>query len=136
MAVGQVLIDSDILSAILRQQPQATGKAKQYFEEHGTLHISIITEYEILRGLKAIGATRQIQRFEEFCSRNTILPVTQEVVGKASDIYADLRAQGEKIGDADILIAATALSWGFGVATNNERHFRQIQGLYVENWVS
>lgn len=57
-------------------------------------------------------------------------------MGKASDIYADLRAQGEKIGDADILIAATALSWGFGVATNNERHFRRIQGLYVENWLS
>lgn len=54
---------------------------------------------------------------------------------KAADIYADLSARGELIGDADILIAATALAHGLGVVTNNEDHFRRIRDLRVENWL-
>ena len=53
---------------------------------------------------------------------------------EAAAIYADLYKRGELIGDADILIAATSLVNGFGVATNNEDHFKRITGLHVENW--
>ena len=42
---------------------------------------------------------------------------------------------GELIGDADILIAASALSNGCGIVTNNEAHFRRIADLQVENWL-
>ena len=38
-------------------------------------------------------------------------------------------------GDADILIGASALTHGFGVVTNNEAHFRRIEGLQVDNWM-
>jgi tRNA(fMet)-specific endonuclease VapC len=40
------------------------------------------------------------------------------------------------IGDADILIAASALTQELGVATNNESHFRRIPGLHLENWLT
>ncbi len=53
----------------------------------------------------------------------------------AADIYADLRRKGELIGDADMLIAASALVHGLGVVTNNEEHFERIAGLYMENWL-
>jgi tRNA(fMet)-specific endonuclease VapC len=56
------------------------------------------------------------------------------VIVQAAGIYADLYIRGELIGDADILIAATALVNGSVVATNNEEHFRRITGLHVENW--
>jgi tRNA(fMet)-specific endonuclease VapC len=39
------------------------------------------------------------------------------------------------IGDADILIAASALANGCGVATNNEKHFKRVPGLHIENWL-
>ncbi len=52
---------------------------------------------------------------------------------KAADIYADLSRQGELIGDADILIAATASVSGLGVVTNNEDHFKRIRDLRIEN---
>jgi tRNA(fMet)-specific endonuclease VapC len=47
---------------------------------------------------------------------------------------AELRRRGEPIGDADVLIAASALVHGLTVVTNNEGHFRRISGLDVENW--
>jgi len=135
MAVSQVILDTDILTAIMRRNPIAIPRARLYLRTHNRFHLSIITRYEILRGLKAKGATRQIQTFETFCSRNAILPLTDQIIVKAADIYADLRTHGELIGDADILIAATALVHKLGVVTNNTRHFERVSDLHVENWL-
>ena len=135
MAQPQVLLDTDILSAILRQNQLVIPKARAYLAEHVHFTFSILTRYEILRGLKAKGAGRQAMVFERFCARNIILAVTEEVAVKAADIYADLSKRGELIGDADILIAATALVSRLGVVTNNEDHFRRIRDLDVENWL-
>ena len=135
MALRPVVLDTDILSAIMRRNLTVIPRARTYLEEHGQFHFSIITKYEILRGLKAKGATRQAPSFENFCLRNVILPLTEEAVARAAEIYADLRQRGELIGDADILIAASALIQGFGVVTNNENHFQRIRDLHVENWM-
>lgn len=51
------------------------------------------------------------------------------------DIRSDLEKRGEVIGSNDLLIAAHALSLDWTLVTNNEREFRRIQGLKVENWV-
>ncbi|MDP6778642.1 MAG: type II toxin-antitoxin system VapC family toxin [Candidatus Latescibacteria bacterium] len=131
-----VLVDTDILSAILRRDQNALSRARQYLAEHRQFSLSIITQYEILRGLKAKQATTQIGRFEELCRRSRVISVSQDVVERASDLYADLRRQGNLIGDADILIAASALTQGLGVATNNEGHFSRIPELHVENWLT
>jgi len=130
-----VLLDSDTFSAITRNHPQAVAKSRAYLQTHAKLSISIITRYEVLRGLKVKGASRQLIVFENFCAGNEILNITDSVIVKATDIYADLHRQGLLIGDADILIAASALVYGHGVATNNERHFRRVAGLHVENWL-
>jgi predicted nucleic acid-binding protein len=54
---------------------------------------------------------------------------------RATDIYADLYRRGELIGDADILIAASALANGFAIVTNNEEHFKRVKNLEVVNWL-
>lgn len=135
MAVSQVILDTDILTAIMRKDSIAVPRARRYLRTHNRFHLSIITRYEILRGLKAKGATRQTETFETFCARNVILPLADEIIVRAADIYADLRTRGELIGDADILIAATALVHKLGVVTNNTKHFERISGLHVENWL-
>ena len=134
MISPQVVLDTDILSALMRKNPKVTAQARTYLIQHGQFTISIITRYEILRGLKAKQAVRQIAVFDAFCVRNKILTITDDVILQAAETYADLYRRGELIGDADILIAATALVNGFRVVTNNEEHFRRITGLQVENW--
>lgn len=130
-----VLLDTDTLSAILRRNPVVTAKAQNYLRSHRHFTFSIITRYEILRGLKARHATKQQAAFDRFCAASTLLPLSDAIVVRAAEIYADLYQRGELIGDADILIAATTSVEGYGLVTNNERHFERIKGLNIDNWL-
>ncbi|OIP89942.1 MAG: VapC toxin family PIN domain ribonuclease [Syntrophaceae bacterium CG2_30_49_12] len=135
MTIAKVLLDTDTLSAIMRKNTLVLLKARAYLTEHGQFTLSIITRFEILRGLKVKGATKQEMTFDRFCTRNIILPIMDATVVKAAEIYADLHRRGVLISDADILIAASAFVYSLGVVTNNEEHFRRIEGLHVDNWL-
>jgi predicted nucleic acid-binding protein len=56
-------------------------------------------------------------------------PVTIETARIAGRIEGAQAAQGVTIAFEDLLIAATALQPGFGVATGNIRHFEVVPGL-------
>jgi tRNA(fMet)-specific endonuclease VapC len=129
------LLDTDILSSIMRQNPVVIPRARKYLSEYGQFTLSIITRYEILRGLKAKGTSQQITALDRLCAKSTILPLAEESVVAAADIYADLSRRGRLIPDGDILIAATALVRGLTIVTNNENHFKRIRGLRVDNWL-
>jgi tRNA(fMet)-specific endonuclease VapC len=135
MQASPYLLDTDTLSAILRQHPTAFSNAQAYLHLHGHFTFSLITRYEILRGLAVKNATRQQLVFDQFCRANTILPLSDAVIVQGAEIYADLHRRGELVGDADILIAATALVAGYGLVTNNERHFSRISSLTTANWL-
>jgi tRNA(fMet)-specific endonuclease VapC len=135
MAPRRALLDTDILSAVMKGNPAVIARASAYLDEHGALAFSLITRYEILRGLKAKKATAQLVAFDRFCEGCLILPLSDEIVVRAADIYAALKERGEPIGDADILIGASAQVHGLVVVTNNEDHFSRIPGLEVENWI-
>ena len=130
-----VLLDTDTLSAVLRRNPLVTQPVHEYLRLHRRLSFSMITRYEILRGLKARGATGQQRAFESFRATNSVLSLTDAVVVRAADIYANLHQRGELIGDADILIAATAMVEERTLVTNNRRHFDRVEDLRVENWL-
>lgn len=51
-------------------------------------------------------------------------------------IRKDLKDKGRPVGEMDMLIAATAMADGRTLVSNNEKEFRSIPGLKVENWVS
>jgi tRNA(fMet)-specific endonuclease VapC len=44
-----------------------------------------------------------------------------------------LRKAGQRIGDFDLLIAATGLHYGVTVLTNNRQHFARVEGLQIES---
>ena len=133
--IPATLLDSDTLSYLRKQHPQALIHAKAYLREHGELSFSLITHYEVLRGLKVRGATAQIQSFERLCGSSRVVPLKREVILRATDIYADLSRRGVLIGDADILIAATALEHRLILTTNNTRHYDRVPGLTLQNWL-
>jgi tRNA(fMet)-specific endonuclease VapC len=129
------LIDTDTLSGVMKQHPGALANARVYLNLHGRLTLSLMTRYEILRGLKAKNALVQESAFHRFCAANTILPITDAIVLRAATIYAGLHRRGALIGDGDILIAATALEHGLVLATNNTSHFSRVAGLQLQNWL-
>ena len=130
-----VLLDTDTLSEIMRgRDSNIVQKAREYLKTHGQFRISIITRYEILRGLKAKQAFRQIALFEERCRKTVIYPLIDDMIVKASDIYAYLYKQGLLISDADILIASTALVNNLTLISGNLEHFNRIPNLVSQSW--
>jgi len=129
------LLDSDTLSEILRARNETVAhRATQYLARNSCFTFSLITRFETLRGLKAKNATAPWAQFEMRCAESLIFPISEEVIELAADLYADLHRRGELIGDADLLIAATALHHELVLVTRNTEHFKRIPGLTIENW--
>lgn len=131
---NKLLLDTDTLSLYLRQSPKVVAEAQKYLQRHGVFTFSIITRFEIVRGMKVKSATGQLKFFDLFCRQNEVVEMDDNIIVRAADIYADLYQRGQIIGDADILIAAAALENGLAIVTNNESHFNRITGLQVLNW--
>lgn len=128
------LLDTDILSELFKGNSAVKARASEYLREHRCFTISHIAQYEILKGLKAKKAQKQVDAFTLFCKANIVLPITDDVISKAADIYATLREQGAIISDADILVASIAIINNLVVVTNNINHFSRIKGLLLDNW--
>lgn len=104
------LLDTNIVSAAINNVDNTALGIKNAVREKKDVFISVITHYEIRRGLLAVNAARKMRVFEELCKQFNILWLdTLEVSEKASQIYTELRKKGELIPDNDIMIAATAL---------------------------
>jgi len=132
----KTMLDTDVLSSLMRKQPLALSRARRYLTGRSQLTISLLTRFEVLRGLKAKNARTQLAAFESFCAKNEVLPVTDPIIVRAAEIYADLRARGRLIPDADLLIAATAIENDCVVATNNVEDFSRIPNLKIDNWLA
>lgn len=129
------LLDTDILSELLKQHPLVVQRVRAYLAEHERLAFSIITRYEPLRGLKVKQARAQEATFTLLCQAGLILPLTDQVVERAATLYGDLNRQGNLLPDADLLMAATALDTNRMLAgTNNLAHFQRIPNLVIETW--
>jgi predicted nucleic acid-binding protein len=70
---------------------------------------------------------------EQFLSGVAILPIDDAVCRRFGRLRGSLRLQGKKIGDFDLLIAASALCHNLTLLTNNRRHFEQIGELRIES---
>ena len=97
--------------------------------------ISVITRGELLHGAEKSreSVTAHLILEELFASLQT-LPLTSETATTYSIIRAGLESSGQVIGSNDLWIAAHALSARLILVTNNEREFRRVPGLTVENW--
>jgi len=129
------LLDTNIVSAFINNFGDIQSQIHQISGDGKEAFISIITHYEIRRGLLAVKAVRKMKVFERFCRRVRILfPDAVEISEKAAEIHTDLKKQGCPIPDNDILIAATALCHKLILVTD-DKYFRYIRDIKVENWL-
>lgn len=135
MTIPATLLDTDVLSNLMRGNPRAVQRAQRYLTAHQRLTISLATQFEVLRGLKARQASTKLFAFDRLCAANEVLPINEQIVRLASDLYADLYQRGRLLPDADLLIAATALKYGLVLATNNVNDFERISHLSIDNWL-
>ena len=130
------LLDTDTLIEFFRNHPAVVKRVSAYLQDHDQLSISIVTYYEVLRGLRYVNVESQLTALENFVVDNEILPLDPAAARKAADVYAVLRKQGRLINEGDILIAGTALANDCILVTNNVDHYTRVPGLQVENWMA
>lgn len=124
------LVDTDWVIPYLKGRPEAVQLLAALSADG--LAISIITHGEIYEGIyygrdpKAAAAG-----FREFQRDVRVLPLTRRITQRYGHIRGDLRQRGLLIGDADLLIAATALHHDLTLVTRNMQHFGRIPGLHL-----
>jgi tRNA(fMet)-specific endonuclease VapC len=136
------LLDTDTLTHLYTGNSNVIDRLKSVADPE--VGITIITKVEVLRGridylLKAetgvnlLKAQELLFRTEEFLGELLIIPTSQA----ASIEFDRLRVTSKfrKIGRADLLIASITLANRATLVTRNLRHFKQIPGLKLENWV-
>lgn len=132
--MNRALIDTDILSYYFKGEKNVCKRFEEYLKKFEILEISIITYYEIVSGLLAKNAEKQLAVFEDFSKENLIIPLTEKSARISAELYAKLRQKGTVVDDIDLLIAGIAIENEMVLVTNNQKHFGRIDGLNVENW--
>jgi tRNA(fMet)-specific endonuclease VapC len=96
--------------------------------------ISVITEAELRFGVARLPqATRLAMVVEEFLLRVEVLPWDSAPARHYARLRAALEEHGEPMGNLDLMIAAQALDVG-AILISNDRVFRRVKGLKVEDW--
>jgi tRNA(fMet)-specific endonuclease VapC len=128
------MLDTDISSYILRDRPAVVGNRLRRVRG-ADICVSVITEAELQYGVRLAGGGDELQRdVDDFLRRLDILLWDSAAAAEYAEIRSDLDRRGSPIANMDLMIAAHARSLGATVVTNNERHFRRVSGLRVENW--
>lgn len=79
MSRARVLLDTDVLSAIQRSEPHAMARLAEYVALFGRATWSVITSYEVLRGLHWKRAVGQELEFRRICQNHEVLPLTADI---------------------------------------------------------
>jgi tRNA(fMet)-specific endonuclease VapC len=114
--------DDRILRGILRLSPD-------------DLCVSSVTLSELEYGAAKSGDPGKNRlALAEFMTPLQVMPYDDAVAPVYGRVRAELERAGTPIGPLDTMIAAHALSLGLTVVTDNEREFRRVSGLKVQNW--
>ena len=132
--MNRALIDTDILSYYFKGDKQVCKHFESYLKKWEIIEISIVTFYEIVSGLQAKNAYKQLEQFEQFTTDNLVIPVSEKSASISAKLYAQLKQSGTIVDDIDLLIAGIAIENDMMLVTNNQKHFGRIEGLKVENW--
>lgn len=132
----RICLDTDVLSEFLRGDHRVVSEITEAVRAGDSrIAITIVTVYEVLKGLRHREAPAKEERFRNALKSLYILPLDESAVNEAAAIYADLRRRGETISDADVLIAGIVMANGYTLVSNNVKHYNRIQRLGLRSWV-
>ncbi len=114
--------DEAVLQNLLAHSPTDVG-------------VSVITEAELRTGAaKSASAAKTLRLLERFLQPIEIADFVSADAASYAAIRAKLERAGTPIGPLDTLIAAQAVARKLTLVSNNQREFRRVPGLRVENW--
>jgi tRNA(fMet)-specific endonuclease VapC len=126
MATQRILVDSSLIIDYFRKEIKSKSFLYKLFQQNSTLYISTLTVYELLCGTKTAQLHKDTKKI--FALFNILEFGTIEA-SIAADLYKQLKQKNLIVETVDILIAATALSLSFPLATLNKSHFIRFNEL-------
>ncbi len=128
------LLDTNIVSAMVRDP---RGPITEHIRTVGEKSVctSVVVAAELRYGATKKGSARLLAQLEAVLTALEVLALETPVDSVYGDVRTQLERAGHPIGGNDLLIAAHALSLEYTVVTDNEREFKRVEGLSVENWL-
>ena len=115
-----VVVDTDMLILLSKQ------KKLEEFVGRYNAHITIITEYEYLRGEVRAGIDPDTSKRTLETAFN-ILYFDNQSLKIAGKIWSELMAQGQPIGERDLIIGAICIANDMPIWTGNKKHFMKLK---------
>jgi tRNA(fMet)-specific endonuclease VapC len=129
------LLNTDTVIYLLKGRAEVLEKLALHVED--VVGASVITLMELydgaFRSQQVAGNLARVRALEKNAKIWDLGPDVAQVFGA---LKARLEADGNRLDDFDLAIAALAMSEGLTLVTNNTAHFGRIDGLRLENWAS
>jgi len=130
------MLDTNICIYIMKRHPPQVRERLRGIPV-GEVCISGIVLAELWYGISKSGSReRNAQALGDFLAFCKVLDWPRNAAPLYGEIRALLERQGQPIGGNDLFIAAHAKHIGATLVTNNDREFRRVAGLSVENWAA
>jgi len=128
------LLDTNICIYIIKRKPRVVLRRVRS-KQPGQVSISAVTIAELEYGIaRSRYPERNRMALLEFLFPFAILDFDSQAAFAYGRIRSLLESRGKPIGPMDLLLAAQAKSRGLVLVTNNEREFRRVDNLRIENW--
>lgn len=129
-----ILMDTNVCVGILRGNKTVLAN---YLQHAGNVAIPFMVCGELYFGAAKSDRRKQNEQVvREFLSVIPIIHSTDEILSKFGALKAELQRKGAPVEDADVLIAATAMSLRVPLATSNVKHMSRFAGLEILDWFS
>jgi predicted nucleic acid-binding protein len=136
-----VLLDTNVLSEILRSAPDPAVLAWFATQRDDDLFVSAVTQAEMFLGARLLPEGQRRHRLQDALrglfeaeSANPVLPFDGPAVNHYVEVVATRRSAGRPISHFDAQTAAIALQNDLGLATRNIRDFEGCGVRLVNPW--
>ena len=125
------LFDTDAISEVLRKRPATSYLQWLARIPPAQQFTSAVVVGELYKGaFRSPDSERHLANIEtRVLSAVTVLPFDVAAARVYGEIEAGLSLRGQRLEEADLRIAATAICHGLEVVTGNLRHFERIPGI-------
>lgn len=137
------LIDTPVVSELVRARPDAGVTSWIESKDERTLFLSVVTVGEIDKGIAKLQRSSKRAQLARWLDEHLLvrfgprlLPVSMGVARRWGRMLGEADRRGRPLPVVDALIAATAAAHELTVATRNVRHFEQAGVQVVDPWTA
>ena len=135
--MSQYLLDTNICIHWSKDEFGLRQRIRQVGVEN--CFLSELTIAELIYGIAKSAPSKQAANRHSLGILQQLFAGRILLVGACFEIYGPekvrLRAMGRSVDDFDLMIGSTALAYKLTFVTRNTRHFADISGLTLENWI-